>query len=75
MSGSYFGVQSILLVSADFCLRKGNKMNCITKSNRLPTPTPRDTPLCYSGAIRVKIFVLKHWYSWTVSGILTNGNR
>ena len=30
----------------------------MTKSNHL---NPRITPLCYSGVIRVKMFVLKHW--------------
>ena len=44
MSDSYFGVKSILLFSADFCLWKGKKMNCITKSNHLPTPNPPRHP-------------------------------
>ena len=57
----YFGVQSILVVLADFCLRKSKKINCITKSNHLPTPNSRVTPLSYSGVIRAKMFVLKHW--------------
>ena len=61
MSDAYVGVQSILLVSADFCQWKGKKMNCITKSNHLSTPYPRVSPLGYSGVISVKMFVLKHW--------------
>ena len=36
-------------------------MNCKTKLNHLPTPYPRVTPFGYSGVIRVKMFVLKHW--------------
>ena len=36
-------------------------MDCIVKSNTLPIPTPTLPPLSYSGAIRVKMFVLKHW--------------
>ena len=77
LQDSYFSVQSILLVSADFCLWKGKKMNCITKSNNLPTliPYPRVTTRGCSGVIRVKMFVLKHWVSWRIFGILTNGNR
>ena len=39
------------------------KIDCILKSNSLPTPKPNPLLnfLCYSGVTRVKIFVLKHW--------------
>ena len=38
------------------------KIDCIVKSNSLPTPNPRPQLfLSYSGVIGVKIFVLKHW--------------
>ena len=39
------------------------KIDCILKSNSLPTPKPNPlfNFLCYSGVTRVKIFVLKHW--------------
>ena len=36
-------------------------MDCIEKSNPLPTPNPRSNRLSYSGVIRVKLFVLKRW--------------
>ena len=37
------------------------KMDSIEKSNPSPPSTPILTPLSYSGVIRVKMFVLKHW--------------
>ena len=36
-------------------------MDCIGKSNPLPTANPRLIPLSYSGVIRVKMFGLKPW--------------
>ena len=58
--GVFQGAKYFAYLSRSF-LWKGKKMNCITKSNHLLTPNSRATSLCYSGVIRVKMFVLKHW--------------
>ena len=63
MSDSYLGMLSILLVIADFCLQKGYSKKWTALRNKIPSPLPNlvFTPLSYSGIIRVKMFVLKHW--------------
>ena len=54
--------------------RQENELNKENKSPPHPLP-PRFTPLGYSGVIRVKMFVLKHWVLLEDIGVLTNGNR
>ena len=38
-----------------------NELHSEIKSPPQPHTPPRSTPRCYSGVIRVKMFVLKHW--------------
>ena len=54
---------SILLISAEFCLQKDNSKKWTALRNQIPSPLPIPalTHLSYSGVIRVKMFVLKHW--------------
>ena len=58
-----FRMLSILLVLADFYLKKDNskKWTALKNQTSSPLPTPVLTRLSYSGVIRVKMFFLKHW--------------
>ena len=54
---------SNLLVSADFCLQEDNSKKWAALKNQISPLllTPVLIRLSYSGVIRVKLFVLKHW--------------
>ena len=63
MSDSYMWVLVFCLFEKIFAYEKvisKNRLHCEIKSPPHPQPTPNPS-LSYSGVIRVKMFVLKHW--------------